>query len=128
MKDQPETNKTTVRDFYNLALNLKKPEEAVAKFMGPYYRQHNLGAGDGPEAFIAFVREFVKAFPTLHFNFKRIIAQGDLVAVHSHLVRHAGDRGMAVMDIFRLENGRVVEHWDVLQEVPETPANDNTMF
>ncbi|MGD0079619.1 MAG: nuclear transport factor 2 family protein [Methanoregula sp.] len=128
MKDQPETNKTTVRDFYNLALNLKKPEEAVAKFMGPYYRQHNPGAGDGAEAFIAFVREFVKAFPTLHFNFKRIVAQGDLVVVHSHLVRHAGDRGMAVMDIFRLENGKVVEHWDVLQEVPETPANDNTMF
>ena len=120
MKNQLETNKTTVRDFYNLAMNLKKPEEAVAKFMGPYYRQHNPGAGDGPGPFIAFVKEFVRAFPTLHFNFKRLIAEGDLVVVHSHLVRHKDDRGVAVMDIFRLENGRVVEHWDVLQDVPET--------
>ena len=128
MKDHLESNKTTVRDFYNLALNLKKPEEAVARFMGPYYRQHNPGAGDGGEAFIAFVKGFVKAFPALHFSFKRIIAQDDLVVVHSHLVRHAGDRGVAVMDIFRLENGRVVEHWDVLQEVPDTSANTNTMF
>jgi len=128
MKDHLESNKTTVRDFYNLALNLKKPEEAVARFMGPYYRQHNPGAGDGGEAFIAFAKGFVKAFPALHFSFKRIIAQDDLVVVHSHLVRHAGDRGVAVMDIFRLENGRVVEHWDVLQEVPDTSANTNTMF
>jgi len=128
MKDQLESNKTTVRDFYNLAMNLKKPEEAVAKFMGPYYRQHNPGAGDGPGPFIAFVKEFVRAFPTLHFNFKRLIAEGDLVVVHSHLVRHKDDKGVAVMDIFRLENGRVVEHWDVLQDVPEKAANSNTMF
>ena len=108
MKDNLESNKTTVRDFYNLAMNLKKPEEAVAKYMGPTYRQHNPGAGDGPEPFIAFVKGFVKAFPTLHFNFKQIIAEDDLVVVHSHLVRHKEDRGMAVADIFRLENGRVV--------------------
>jgi predicted SnoaL-like aldol condensation-catalyzing enzyme len=74
------------------------------------------------------VKGFVKAFPTLHFNFKRIIAEGDLVVVHSHLVRHKDDPGVAVMDIFRLENGRVVEHWDVLQDVPDTSANENTMF
>jgi predicted SnoaL-like aldol condensation-catalyzing enzyme len=128
MKDQLENNKRIVRDFYNLAMNLKKPEEAVSQFMGPTYRQHNPSAGDGPGPFIAFVKGFVKAFPTLHFNFKRIIAEGDLVVVHSHLVRHKDDRGVAAMDIFRLENGRVVEHWDVLQDVPEITANENTMF
>jgi len=128
MKDQLESNKTIVRDFYNLAMNLKKPEEAAARFIGPYYRQHNPGAGDGAGPFIAFVKGFISAFPTLHFSFKRIIAEGDLVVVHSHLVRHKDDRGVAVMDIFRLENGRVVEHWDVLQDVPEHSANENTMF
>ena len=64
----------------------------------------------------------------MRFDFKRFVAEGDLVVVHSHLVRKPGDRGMAVMDIFRLENGKIVEHWDVLQEAPESPANNNTMF
>jgi predicted SnoaL-like aldol condensation-catalyzing enzyme len=64
----------------------------------------------------------------LRFDFKRLVAEGDLVAVHSHLVRKPGDRGMAVMDIFRLENGKIAEHWNVLQEIPESPANNNTMF
>ena len=85
-------------------------------------------AGDGADPFIAFVREFVNTFPSLRFDFKRLVAEGDLVVVHSHLVRKPDDRGMAVMDIFRLENGKIVEHWDVLQEVPESPANNNTMF
>lgn len=117
-----------VREFYHLALNEKKPEEAVAQYLGPYYRQHNPGAGDGAEAFIAFVRGFTTAFPALHFDFRRFVAEGDLVVVHSHLVRQPGDRGLAVMDIFRIENGRIVEHWDVLQEIPESAANKNTML
>jgi len=128
MNGQLEANKSVVRDFYSLAFNLKKPEEAVAKYAGPYYRQYNPTAGDGADPFIAFVRGFVKAFPSLRFDFKRLVAEGDLVVVHSQLVRKPGDRGMAVMDIFRLENGKIVEHWDVLQEVPESPANNNTMF
>jgi predicted SnoaL-like aldol condensation-catalyzing enzyme len=123
-----ETNKNLVREFYNLALNIKKPEEAVAKYLGPYYGQHYPGAADGAEAFIAFVRGFTTAFPTLHFDFKRFIAEGNLVVVHSHLVRQPGDRGMPVMDIFRIENSRIVEHWDTLQEIPEAAANRNTMF
>jgi predicted SnoaL-like aldol condensation-catalyzing enzyme len=128
VSNQQETNTSTVREFYHLALNLKKPEEAAAKYLGPSYRQHNPTAGDGAGPFIAFVKGFSQAFPSLHFDFKRFIAEGDLVVVHSHLVRSPGDRGMAVMDIFRLENGKIVEHWDVLQEVPESAVNTNTMF
>ena len=128
MNDQQEENKTIVRDFYNLALNLKKPDEAVARYLGSYYRQHNPTAGDGPGPFIAFVKGFTQAFPALHFDFRRFIAEGDLVVVHSHLVRKPGDRGMAVMDIFRLEQGKIVEHGDVLQEIPESASNSNTMF
>ena len=128
MRDQKELNKEMVRDYYNLALNLRKPEEAVAKYLGPYYRQHNPGAADGADAFIAFVHGFTGAYPMLHFDFRRFVAEGDLVMVHSHLVRQPGERGMAVVDIFRIENNRIVEHWDVLQEIPESSANTNTMF
>jgi len=128
MVDRLERNKTMVREYYDLALNKKKPEEAVAKYLGPYYRQHNPGAADGAAAFVGFVQGFVKAFPNLHFEFRRFVAEGDLVVVHSHLIRTPGERGVAVMDIFRIDNDRIVEHWDVLQEIPETSANTNTMF
>ncbi|HEX7445843.1 MAG TPA: nuclear transport factor 2 family protein [Methanothrix sp.] len=128
MNDKSEINKAIVSDFYNLAFNLKKPEEAADKYLGSHYRQHNPGAPDGKEPFIAFVNGFQKIFPTLRFEIKRLVAGDDLVVQHSHLIRKAGDRGMAVIDIFRLENGKIVEHWDVLQEIPETSANSNTMF
>ena len=128
MNDQTEENKELVRNFYHLSLNLKKPEEATAKYLGPYYRQHNPGAGDGAEPFIAAVKGLTKTFPELSMEPKRIVAEGDIVVLHSHLILKPGDRGRAVVDIFRLENGKIVEHWDVVQEVPETSANDNTMF
>jgi len=68
MNNQLEKNKTVVKDFYNLALNMNKPEEAVARYLGPYYRQHNPSAGDGPGPFIKFVKDFSEAFPSLHFD------------------------------------------------------------
>jgi predicted SnoaL-like aldol condensation-catalyzing enzyme len=129
LKDkQLETNKRMVHDYCNLAFNLKKPEEAVSLYLGPTYRQHDPGAGDGGAPFIAFVKWYLQTYPELHFDIKRIVADGDLVVVHSHLTLKPGDRGSAVVDIFRLENGKIVEHWDVLQEVPEKSANTNTMF
>jgi predicted SnoaL-like aldol condensation-catalyzing enzyme len=128
MDSRLEANKAMVREFYDLAFNKRRPEEAVAKYVGPYYRQHNPTAGDGPAPFIAFVNGFAGAFPSMRFEFKRLIAEGDLVMMHSHLTRFPGDRGISVMDIFRLENGKIVEHWDVLQDVPENAANSNTMF
>jgi predicted SnoaL-like aldol condensation-catalyzing enzyme len=123
-----EQNKETVRAFYELAFNDKKPEEAVARYVGSTYTQHNPMAGDGPQPFIEFVNGFVAQFPDLSVDIKRVIAEGDLVVTHSLLKTSPEDRGTAAADIFRLEGGKVVEHWDVLQPVPETAANDNTMF
>jgi predicted SnoaL-like aldol condensation-catalyzing enzyme len=128
MNDQLEANKRIVREWHELAINQRKPEEAVAKYIGAHYRQHNPGSGDGPEPFIEIVKRIAQNFPDFRYELKRIIAEGDYVVLHSHLILKPGDRGTAVVDIFRLENGKIVEHWDVVQEVPETSANNNTMF
>ena len=128
MNDQVEANKRIIREWHELAIDQRKPEEAVAKYIGPNYRQHNPGAGNGPEPFIQTVKQLTQIFSELRMESKRIIAEGDLVVLHSHLILKPGDRGSAVVDIFRLENGKIVEHWDVVQEVPETSANNNTMF
>jgi predicted SnoaL-like aldol condensation-catalyzing enzyme len=124
----PDANRTIVREFYELAFNQRQPEAAVEKYLGPIYRQHNPMAADGAQPFIGFVRWITGENPGLRMDFKRFIAEGDMVVVHCHLVPSPGARGTAVMDIFRLENGRIVEHWDVLQEIPETSQNPNTMF
>ena len=128
MNELLEANKRTIQDYAELAFDQRKPEEAVAKYQGPYYRQHNPGAADGGEPFIATVKRMAQTYPDFRMETKRIIAEGDYVVLHSHLILKPGDRGMAVVDIFRLENGKIVEHWDVVQEVPETSANNNTMF
>jgi predicted SnoaL-like aldol condensation-catalyzing enzyme len=128
MDNELDTNKRIVREWNELAMNQRKPEEAVAKYLGPYYRQHNPGAADGPEHFIGFMKWFVQTYPDFRSEPKRIIAEGNYVVMHSHLILKPGERGMAVVDIFRFENGKIVEHWDVAQEVPETSANNNTMF
>lgn len=123
-----EANKQAVVAYYTLAFNDKKPEEAVARYVGDRYIQHNPQAPDGPEAFIAFVRGFAGQAPGLNIEIKRVIAEGDLVMTHGLITTSPDDRGMAAVDIFRLEDGKIVEHWDVVQPVPETSANDNTMF
>ena len=128
MSDQLKENKRIIREWNELAINQRKPEEAVAKYLGPNYRQHNPGSADGPEGLIPTMKWFTQNFPELRMEPKRIIAEGDYVVLHSHLILKPGDRGTAVVDIFRLENGKIVEHWDVVQEVPETSANNNTMF
>jgi predicted SnoaL-like aldol condensation-catalyzing enzyme len=123
-----EQNKQTVIDFYTKAFNEKKPEEAVESYLGSQYIQHNPQAGDGPDAFVQFVKWYSGEHPELSVEIKRAIAEGDLVMTHSLLKTSPDDRGTAAADIFRLEDGKIVEHWDVLQPVPETAANDNTMF
>lgn len=128
MDNHLENNKNVVRSWNELAINQRKPEEAVSKYLGPHYRQHNPGSTDGPEPFIAVVKRIAQAYPEFRIETKRIIAEDEYVVLHSHLILKPGDRGSAVVDIFRLENGKIVEHWDVVQEVPETSANNNTMF
>lgn len=128
MPDHLEQNKESVLAYYDLAFNQKRPEEAVARYVGSTYIQHNPMAGDGPQPFIEFVNGFAGQFPDLSVDIRRVIAEGDLVVTHSLLKTSPEDRGTAAVDIFRLEDGKVVEHWDVLQPVPETAANDNTMF
>jgi predicted SnoaL-like aldol condensation-catalyzing enzyme len=123
-----ETNKQSVVAYYTLAFNDKQPEQAVAKYLGDRYIQHNPQAPDGGEAFIQFVRSFAQQFPDLSVDIKRVVAEGDLVVTHSLIKTGPDDRGSAAADIFRLEDGKIVEHWDVIQPVPETAANDNTMF
>jgi predicted SnoaL-like aldol condensation-catalyzing enzyme len=126
---QVARNKATVVAYYTTAFNDRKPEEAVAKYGGPVYIQHNPQAADGFDAFIDFVKFFTTQNPQLHVDIKRVIGECDMVVTHSHLTLSPSDRGSAVADIFRLNRqGKVVEHWDVIQAVPETSANDNTMF
>jgi predicted SnoaL-like aldol condensation-catalyzing enzyme len=126
--NDPERNKQTVLDYYNMAFNDRKPAEAAEKYGGPYYIQHNPQAPDGFEAFIQFVTNFVEQFPQMSLDIKRAIADGDIVATHSLLKTSPEDRGTAAADFFRLEDGKIVEHWDVLQPVPESAANDHPMF
>jgi predicted SnoaL-like aldol condensation-catalyzing enzyme len=124
----PRANTDTVRAYYELAFNEGKPEEAVAKYQGDRYIQHNPQAADGPEAFIGFVNWYRGEHPELHVDIKRTVAEGDLVMTHGLITTSQEDRGTAAADIFRLEDGKIVEHWDVLQPVPEKAENDNTMF
>ncbi len=123
----PEANKKVVIDFYEKALN-QKDFEAAAKHFGPHYIQHNPGAPDGIEGFKAFIAMRKEKFPNAKSDIKRAFAEGDYVILHIHAVREPGERGVAVVDIFRLENGKIVEHWDVVQPVPEKAANSNGMF
>ena len=123
-----EQNKHTALAFVNAAFNEKKPAEAVENYGGSHYIQHNPQAPDGFEAFIQFVEGFVNQFSQLSYEIKRIVAEGDLVALHSLLKTSPEDRGTAVADFFRLEAGKVVEHWDVLQPIPESAANEHPMF
>jgi predicted SnoaL-like aldol condensation-catalyzing enzyme len=122
-----EANKKIVVDFYEKGLN-QKDYDAAAKYFGPRYVQHNPGAGNGPEGFKRLVGFLKEKFPNSRSEIKRVIAEGDLVVLHVHSKREPTDRGRAIVDIFKVENGKIVEHWDVIQDVPEKSANDNTMF
>ena len=107
-----EANKRVVLDFYEKGLN-QKDFEAAAKHFGPRYIQHNPNAPDGIEGFKAFIAMRKEKFPNARSEIKRVFAEGDHVILHVHGVREPGERGVAIIDIFRLENGKIVEHWDV---------------
>jgi predicted SnoaL-like aldol condensation-catalyzing enzyme len=120
--------KRLVLDFFELAFVQRDIAQAAERYLGTVYKQHNPLAPDGPEVFIDFVGQFLAQSPHMTFDLKRVIAEGDLVVLHYHLKMTPDDLGQAVVDIFRVEDGRIVEHWDVLQAVPAESANANTMF
>lgn len=124
---QMEENKKVVMEFYELAIN-QKNFEAASKFLGSRYVQHNPNAADGPEGLKAYIALLRDKFPDAHSETKRLFVDGDYVIQHVHSVPAPGSRGNAIINIFKLEDGKIVEHWDVIQAVPEKAANSNTMF
>jgi predicted SnoaL-like aldol condensation-catalyzing enzyme len=122
-----DANRAVVLDFYDKALR-RFDLDAAAEHFGRSYIQHNPNIPDGTEGFRGFVQGLRSRFPSISAQIHRTIADGDFVMLHVHAVREHGDPGLAIIDIFRLEDGKIVEHWDVRQEVVASTAHDNGMF
>jgi len=114
--------------FLDMVFNQKKVKEGFDTYVGDKYIQHNPIAADGKEAAVTVLSQVLQQMPGWSYEFKHAYVDGDIAIVHSLVKLKADDRGMAVVDIFRFEKGKVVEHWDVVQPVPEKSANSNTMF
>ena len=128
MSDRSQTNKRNAIAFYDLMFNQDRPKDAIERYVGDVYIQHNPHVADGKDAFIDYFTRMAADYPEKSVTFERVFADGDHVILHCHQ-RWPGDHEYAGIDIFRFdEQGKIVEHWDVLQIVPETSANDNTMF
>lgn len=121
------SNQQTVLDFYEVALN-RKDFEGARRLLGPSYRQHNPRIADGVDGFQAFLRDIREQFPKLRAEVKRMFEDGDHVIAHTHGTRVPGQPGTAIVDIFRFEHGKIVEHWDVMQPISDEAANQNGVF
>lgn len=128
MSDQLERHKRAASAFMDLAFNAGNPAGAQRLYAGPDYRQHNPECADGPEGFVAFVTGFRQRFPQFRLQVRRAVAEGDLVVLHCFAQVAPDHRGTVTADIFRFEQGRIVEHWDVVQHIPEQAANANGMI
>lgn len=120
-------NKQVVLDFYNQVTNHKN-YEAAEKYLGPWYTQHNPTAADGAEGLKGYIQWLNDKFPAAHSEIKKVFTDNDYVILHVNFVLEPDTRGLAIVDIFKLDNGKIVEHWDVIQNIPEQSSNPNGMF
>lgn len=127
MKHSEQQNKQNAIAFYKMAYE-GKPKKASELFVGSEYIQHNPLVGDGIQAFVDYFDRMTREYPNKTIEFVRAIAEDDLVAVHTHQVWPANEE-YVTMDFFRFDkNGKIVEHWDSMQQIPKTSANKNTMY
>lgn len=123
---QEQQNLRLVENFYNRFFN--RHDLNATQVIAPNYKQHNPYVADGKQPFVDYFKEEFKKNPQSQAQIVRYATQGNLVYLHVHSTNSPQDRGQAVMDIFRVQQGKIVEHWDIVQDVPQEPANSNTMF
>jgi predicted SnoaL-like aldol condensation-catalyzing enzyme len=125
--DQERNNRDVVLDFYEAGVN-RRDYAAAFRHLGDRYIQHNPNAADGPDGFREFFNFIETQFPKFRVEIKRVFVEGDMVAVHVRSFDGPTRNGEAGVDIFRLEAGKIVEHWDVIQPIPDSLPHSNTMF